>query len=464
MGLIDEEVYILLNGKNVKYYENLGYKIPKINNGYGRITIPKGTKIKVKIKDIPKGSHIKVKVKCDKCNEIHLVEYRQYIKQYNKNNNIFCLKCSYENRTNNVSKKIKYEDSFKYWCLEHNKYDILNRWDYNLNNKNPEEIKYKTNNKYYFKCPRELHDSELKRISDFTNGHSGTMDCKQCNSFAQWGIDNICEDFIEKYWDYDKNTLNPWEINHSSNKKVWIKCQEKDYHKSYEVACNNFTCGKCRCPYCSGKKVNEKDSLNEYIINNLGEEFLYCVWSNKNNKSSLDYLPYSSKYVFWKCPNGIHKDFKRKISESTAYNFRCPICSQENNESILQEKVRLYLESLRYTILHETKCTIIPRNPKTNRLLPFDNEIKELKLIIEVNGSQHYKLTNFHNLSAKHFNTTPEYELHYQKVKDRYKRIIAKQNGYSYLEIPYWTDNKNEEWKQLIENAINNLIKQLNKH
>ena len=45
---------------------------------------------------------------------------------------------------------------------------------------------------------------------------------KKCNSFAYWGIDNICDDFLEKYWDYERNTVDPWNVAYGSNKKVWI--------------------------------------------------------------------------------------------------------------------------------------------------------------------------------------------------------------------------------------------------
>ena len=54
--------------------------------------------------------------------------------------------------------------------------------------------------------------------------------------------------------------------------------------------------------------------------------------------------------------------------------------------------------------------------------------------------------------------TTPEYELYYQKLKDRYKKIKAIQQGYFYLEIPYWTDDKDETWKQLINNKLKEIL------
>jgi len=50
--------------------------------------------------------------------------------------------------------------------------------------------------KYYFKCPMGIHKSELKQINCLTSGQEGSMDCKLCNSFAQWGIDNLGVDFF----------------------------------------------------------------------------------------------------------------------------------------------------------------------------------------------------------------------------------------------------------------------------
>ena len=285
MSLITKEVEIQLNASNTKYYESLGYKLPKTKK-YGRWTTPKGTKILVKTTDLPNNSHAIVEVQCDgiDCNNILKMEYRQY-KKCNHDGKYYCNNCSIKysgRKEKSIKTRIKKGKSFEEWCIENDRQDVLNRWDYKLNNCKPSEISYGTQTKYYFKCPKDIHESELKSIGDFTSGHEGVMNCKSCNSFAQWGIDNIWEDFINKYWDYDKNTTSPWEVSYcSSSKKVWLKCQEKDYHESYNVCVNNFTSGNCRCPYCSGKKIHPKDSLGQYIIDNFGEEFLYKIWSDK---------------------------------------------------------------------------------------------------------------------------------------------------------------------------------------
>lgn len=307
----------------------------------------------------------------------------------------------------------------------------------------------KEDGKYYCKkCAKKLFgDYKCKNTK-----------LKNSISFAQWGIDNLGEDFLEKYWDHKRNVnTNTWEITYQWNSYVWIKCQEKDYHGTYRVKCNTFVGSNTRCPFC------KRNSGKVHILDSLGKLFPQSleVWSHKNKKSSFEYSHMSNQKVWWKCLDDKHEDYKRSIKNSNKYDFRCPKCIKERDESFLQEKVRLHLESLNYKLLHEYDCNIIAQNPKIkNKLgrMPYDNEIGELKLIIEVNGQQHYKITSYAIQQAKKNNSTPEYELHYQKLKDRYKRIFAKSRGYFYLEVPFWMDDKEETWKKLIDDKIKEIL------
>ncbi|MDD4695867.1 MAG: hypothetical protein PHW42_05495 [Patescibacteria group bacterium] len=154
--------------------------------------------------------------------------------------------------------------SFEQWCIKNNKQDYLDLWDYNLNNKIPSEVGYKSTKKFYFKCCNGIHESELKQI-DVVVSSNNRFKCKKCNSFAQFGINNFGESFLEDYWDYDKNKLNPWEIAQTSHKKVWIKCKNDVSHCSYYIACENFKIGR-RCPACKESK-GEKE-ISKFLINN----------------------------------------------------------------------------------------------------------------------------------------------------------------------------------------------------
>ena len=335
----------------------------------------------------------------------------------------------------------------KYWSIK-NKHD-------------PFKISRCSHTKVWIKCDKTTyHDDYYVSCLDFYNG----VRCPYCarkngksvhrlDSFAQYHIDNTDENFLEKYWDYEKNTVNPFEICPTYEGKIWIKCQEKDYHGSYSLKCASFTNGT-RCSMCSGRTVHKNDSLGVMFPKTLK------IWSDKNDKTPYDYSPNSAKVVWWKCPEGKHDDYQRKISSSNTQGFRCASCTMERQESLLQEKVRLYISNM-YSIKHEHNCSIVPRNPKTNCAMPFDNEVVDLKLIIEVHGEQHYRLDKFNSRQANNNNTSPEYELHKRKLYDRYKKYVAWKNGYNYLEIPYWSDNSHDEWRMLIDRKINTIKKEM---
>ena len=171
-------------------------------------------------------------------------------------------------------------------------------------------------------------------------------------------------------------------------------------------------------------------------------------------------MPNSNQKVWWKCIDDKHEDYLRTCASSVQYNFRCPQCSQERKESLGEEQVRLYIESLGYTIKHEHNCTIRPINPKTKMPLPYDNEIildNEEHLIIEVHGEQHYNC-RFYKVINKCSQEEAEQYLHERKLYDRYKHIYAIQHGYHYLEIPYKKIfDKQETYKKLIDDKINEI-------
>jgi transcription elongation factor Elf1 len=122
----------------------------------------------------------------------------------------------------------KYCLSFGHWCVINNRQDLFDRWDYDLNKTTPMETARTSPNKYYFKCPRGIHESSAYKLVNLTKYSYGTAQCKWCNSFAQWGMDNIDEHFIDLYWDYEKNKdIDPWTIPFRARPTttIYIKCQ-----------------------------------------------------------------------------------------------------------------------------------------------------------------------------------------------------------------------------------------------
>lgn len=321
-------------------------------------------------------------------------------------------------------------------------------------------ISYGSKKKVWIKCKRELHPSRLISVYEITKRQKCL--CKQCNSFAQHCIDLYGDDFLDKYWDYQLNiAIDPWQVDHSSKKKVYIKCQCNDLHGSYLIDCNTFTSHfpNTGCPFCNVRGKNGRPIAQDSLGTIYGKSI--HLWSDKNTSSPFEVTPSSHKQVWWKCENHLHDDYNRTISETVRYDFRCPTCVSESSCSVLQSKVASFIEKdLGYKIKHEYDCSIAPINPSgyNNIKMPYDNEVVDLKLIIEVHGKQHYSPCSWHTLTAKRNGTSMMDEFKKQQERDEYKKKYAIAKGYHYLAIPYY-DEENDLYKQTILNKINEIYR-----
>lgn len=164
-----------------------------------------------------------------------------------------------------------------------------------------------------------------------------------CNSYEKsfaYHIQQELGEDLNKYWDWEKNTVNPYHIYKSSNKtKVWIKCTKTDYHESNLISPANFVRGD-RCPYCSTRrgKVHPKDSFAQWGIDNIDKDFLTKYWSNKNDELGINpwkLTPHSGETVWILCQE---KDYHNDnngypITPANFYNGkRCPYCVNHNGK------------------------------------------------------------------------------------------------------------------------------------
>ena len=90
--IIDNQVFVTLNPKNIEYYKKLGYEID-INN-------PSGKKILVSINELLKGSSVLVNVKCDYCNKLKIVTFKEYNRNISHNSKFSC-----SNKCGSIKKK-----------------------------------------------------------------------------------------------------------------------------------------------------------------------------------------------------------------------------------------------------------------------------------------------------------------------------------------------------------------------
>ena len=351
--------------------------------------------------------------------------------------------------------------SFADWCIENNS-PLLSLWDYNLNEKSPYDISCCTEDNYYFKCACGRHPSEQHKIATLTKQIDRVRTiCVKCLSFAQHGIDLYGEDFLDLYWDYKKNTVNPWEMAYGSRKQIWIKCQEVDYHGSYPTDPVRFFNG-VRCSFCNGKRTHPNDSFAKYYIEKCGNDFLEKCWDyDKNTVNPWEIAKTSNKLIWLRCDK--HGSYPARPNNLRRRDEPfCPDCTRELEKSSFQLKTETYMcDRYHFEILHESKCTIMAKSPKTNKALPYDNDVvlsNGKHLIIEVHGRQHYEANDgWNKVHAQRYEMTPEEVLADLQWRDAYKKHYALDNGYFYIALPYWTF-KDESYKTLIDDTIHKIL------
>lgn len=264
--------------------------------------------------------------------------------------------------------------------------------------------------------------------------------CPNCcntyeNSFAYY-IQQELKESLNEYWDWKKNTVNPYYIAPKSHLSIILKCDKKDYHDSYKTTPAHFKEGR-RCPYCSHKsgKVHPKDSFGSLYP----EKLKYWDW-NKNKKSPYELAPKSSCEKHWfKCEK-CGKSFKRKLS--VINNTKCGIVCDDCGNSRLERETKNILE--KYNVFFKQEKTFKNLIGLKNGLLSYDFYLPDYNLLIECQGIQHKEWQKTW-MSKKDFEKQLEH--------DERKRNYAKENNINLLEIWYYN----------IDNIEEMLIKELNK-
>lgn len=177
-----------------------------------------------------------------------------------------------------------------------------------------------------------------------------------------------------------------------------------------------------------GKQVNAISNSWE-----LCKDMVYNHRSVYKGFVSLDeaigYLGSKSKITFCGFDNG----------KSGSQEVRRKKSNKKSNPPVFpkgEKFVKRYLDFLgvNYCTQGDTlKCI----NPKTGRVLPYDFELPEEKIIIEVNGKEHYRFIKYFHGNKEGFE--------YQKYKDEVKREFALSKGYKYIELK-WTKKHPYSW------------------
>ena len=170
---------------------------------------------------------------------------------------------------------------------------LMEEWDFEDNNVDPHKILPGSATKVNWIC-KKCGYKWTASINKRTMGHK----CPLCsNQVVVAGRNDLLskDPDLSAEWDYERNAFGPDSVAQYSNKKVWWKC--KICGNSWVAAINNRSQNH-GCPYCSGRTpiIGFNDFKTKYPI--IAEDWNY---EKNNDLKPEQFLPKSSKRVWWKC-------------------------------------------------------------------------------------------------------------------------------------------------------------------
>lgn len=169
---------------------------------------------------------------------------------------------------------------------EHPEY--LKYWDFEKNTLDPYKIGPMCNEKAYWKCE---HGHRFERIVfNVSRGNTTCPECKKRSTMV------ISKPGIMKFWDKEKNTLDPEITPARSNEYAWFKCPKCGYSWRTQI------CGRLRtdkCPACETNNVIRK-GVNDFRT--VSPQLALDTSDELNPDIDLNKLGIGSKTrIHWKC-------------------------------------------------------------------------------------------------------------------------------------------------------------------
>ena len=310
---------------------------------------------------------------------------------------------------------------------------IIDYWNYEKNILTPRDIMLGSSKNQWFDCDKCPHSFE-KIITAMTVNDTWCpycanqimcheKNCKICyeKSFASFNGENFDGMKMIDCWNYEKNKLIPRMVFKSSNKTYHFVC--KNCPHSFSKVLSSLTNGG-KCPYCVNKKICfKKECL--FCFNN---SFASFEGETPNGKLIVDCWDYErnntiprnifkccgNKYYFKcdKCPN----IFGIQINNIVCGNQWCGLCFNKTEEKFFTYFTRRYNIELKHQGIFEW-CKI------NKRFLPFDFVVEEFKIIIEIDGEQHFsQVRNWQSSEV-------------QNERDIFKIEKALEKGYTIIRI-----------------------------
>ena len=232
-------------------------------------------------------------------------------------------------------------------------------------------------------------------FSQTPSNHLSNFNCQKCANNLKLNTLG----FIEKATQIHKDKYDYSKVNYiNADTQIIIIC--KIHGKFIQIPDFHIN-RKCGCPKCSN---NVKLNTLEFI------EKATQIHGNKYDYSKVNYIN-NNTIIILNCIK--HGDFTQQPYVHLL-NHGCPSCINKTEFKFFNKIQEIYPTLKRQYKVEWCKNKIC---------LPFDFVIEEFKIIIEIDGPQHFtQVSNW---------TSPEIQIE----KDKYKIICANNNGFSVIRL-----------------------------
>jgi len=285
------------------------------------------------------------------------------------------------------------------------------------NDKPPRQVFKSSAGKYKFDCDMCRHDF-TSALYHITNGGW----CPYCSN-QQLCEDVQCQSCFDnsfashekaQFWSEKNGDILPRQVFKSTHKKYWFDC-DKCSHDFYS-ALYNITGQGSWCPYCSSKQLCEDVQCQSCYDKSFASHEKAQFWSEKNGDVSPRQVFKSTPEKYWFDCDKCSHDFCSALSNVNNGTW-CPKCINKTEQKLFTHLQPFFPEL--ETQFRADWCM----NHMTGCHLPFDFVLCEEKIIIELDGPQHFvQVSNWQDPDT-------------QFEKDEHKQHCANEHGFSVIRL-----------------------------
>ncbi|HCS34203.1 MAG TPA: hypothetical protein DIW49_05355, partial [Clostridiales bacterium] len=207
--------------------------------------------------------------------------------------------------------------TFRAFCTEQGKVDLLSQWDTARNAPlTPDDVTFGSHKKVWWTCP----SGHSWQAMVYTR--SAGAGCPYCTGRkASPEQNSLAKQFpaLAVEWDDEKNApLTPRDVTPGSHKLIWWRCQKgHSYHSAVKTRVQGSG-----CPYCAGKSVLPEE-------NSLAAEYPVIAkdWDAAKNKplTPNQVISGTKHKVWWLCLKG--HSYRAVIAQRVQRGDGCPYCA-----------------------------------------------------------------------------------------------------------------------------------------